>query len=67
MESQYFREISDAVECINCIDEYGFDINIRNEIEFGREYLSRNLPTDFNLTVLEDIDLYDFGSKILKC
>ena len=67
MESQDFREISDAVECINCIDEYGFDINIRNEIEFGREYLSRNLPTDFNLTVLEDIDLYDFGSKILKC
>ena len=67
MESQDFREISDAVECINCLDGYGFDVNVSHESVFGKEYLSRNLPTDFNLSVLEDIDLHDFGSKILKC
>lgn len=67
MESQDFRELSDAVECINCLDGYGFDMNISNESEFGREYLSRNLPTDFDLSLLEDIDLHDFGSMILKC
>ena len=67
MESQEFKEISDAEECINCLDGYGFDMNIRHESVFGKEYLSRNLPTDFNLSVLEDIDLHDFGSKILKC
>ena len=42
-------------------------MNVRHESIFGKEYLSRNLPADFNLSVLEDIDLYDFGSKILKC
>ena len=67
MESQEFKEISDTVKCINCLDEYGFDMNVRHESIFGKEYLSRNLPADFNLSVLEDIDLYDFGSKILKC
>lgn len=56
-----------AVECINCLDGYGFDMNVRDESAFGREYLSRNLPTEFDLSVLEDIDLYDFGSKVLKC
>ena len=34
---------------------------------FGKEYLLRNLPADINITVLEEIDLHDFGSKILKC
>lgn len=66
MESQDFREISDAAECLNCLDGYGFVVNIFNESEFGKEYLSRNLPTNFDLSVLEDIDLHDFGSKILS-
>ena len=65
MESQRFEEISDAIECINCLDNYGFTENICNEGEFGREYLSRNLPNDFDLSVLDNIDLENFGSKIL--
>lgn len=66
MESQEFTEISDAAECLNCLDSYGFVGNICSADEFGKEYLSRNLPTNFDLSVLEDIYLYDFGSKILS-
>ncbi|GAB5085650.1 hypothetical protein Osc2_24200 [Ruminococcus sp. 25CYCFAH16] len=66
MESQEFTEISDAAECLNCLDSYGFVGNICNANEFGKEYLSRNLPTNFDLSVLEEMDLQDFGSKILS-
>ena len=67
MKSQDFREISDAVECINCLDRYGFDMNIRNEFEFGREYLSRNLSPNFDLSVFGQASLFDVGHKVLKC
>lgn len=67
MESQKFTEISDAAECLNCLDSYGFVGNICSADEFGKEYLSRNLPTNFDLSVLEEMDLQDFGNKILNC
>lgn len=67
MESQEFTEISDAAECLNCLDSYGFVGNICSADEFGKEYLSRNLPTNFDLSVLEEMDLQDFGNKILNC
>lgn len=65
MESQEITEISDAAECLNCLDSYGFVGNICSADEFGKEYLSRNLPTNFDLSVLEEMDLQDFGNKIL--
>lgn len=67
MESQEFTEISDAAECLNCLDSYGFVGNICSADEFGKEYLSRNLPTNFDLSLLEEMDLQDFGNKILNC
>lgn len=67
IESQEFTEISDAAECLNCLDSYGFVGNICSADEFGKEYLSRNLPTNFDLSLLEEMDLQDFGNKILNC
>lgn len=67
IESQEFTEISDAAECLNCLDSYGFVRNICSADEFGKEYLSRNLPTNFDLSLLEEMDLQDFGNKILNC
>ncbi|GAB5085721.1 hypothetical protein Osc2_24910 [Ruminococcus sp. 25CYCFAH16] len=67
MKSQKFTEISDAAECLNCLDSYGFVGNICSADEFGKEYLSRNLPTNFDLSLLEEMDLQDFGNKILNC
>lgn len=67
MELEDKHEIYDAYYCLKDINKYDFDVHISDISEFGREYLSRNLPTDFDLSVLEDIDLYDFGRKVLKC
>lgn len=67
IESQEFTEISDAAECLNCLDSYGFSADCHTKDEYGREYLRRNLQPDFDLSVLEDIYLYDFGNKILNC
>ena len=34
--------------------------------EFGRTYLARNLPANFNISMLENMDLFDFGQGILS-
>lgn len=67
MELEDKHEIYDAYYCLRDINKYDFDVHISDMSEFGREYLSRNLPTDFDLSVLDDVDLYDLGGKILKC
>lgn len=65
MEAENICEISDTLDCIGRLDEYEFDINISDQSEFGRAYLSRNLPANFDISALEDMDLYDFSLKIL--
>lgn len=65
MEAENICEISDTLDCISRLDEYGFDINISDQSEFGRTYLARNLPANFNISMLENMDLFDFGQGIL--
>ena len=65
MESEKIHEISDAIECIGRLDEYQFDRNILDQSEFGRAYLMKNLPADFDYAILENADLFDFGQEVL--
>lgn len=66
MEAENKHEIYEAFYCIRDLNEYEFDINVSDQSEFGRAYLSRNLPTNFNNSVLESMDLFDFGQGILS-
>lgn len=66
MESEEICYFSDTVDCIEHLSEYEFDMFISDESEFGKAYLTENLPTNFDNSILEDIDLHDFGQNILR-
>ncbi len=66
MESEEIHEISDTLDCIDHLSEYEFDATVQDYSGFGKAYLARNLPVNFNISVLEGVDLYDFSSKILE-
>ena len=66
MESEQIYEISGTLDCIDDLSEYEFDATVQDYSGFGKAYLARNLPVDFDVSVLEGVDLYDFSSKILK-
>lgn len=65
MEVKEKHEIYEAYDCLRNINEYEFDQSVQDYNEFGITYLSRNLPTNFDVSALEDMNLYDFSMKIL--
>ena len=65
MEAEDIHDISHCIECAEHLDEYQFDQSVQDYNEFGIAYLSRNLPTNFDNSALENVDLYDFGMRIL--
>ena len=36
-----------------------------DQSEFGKVYLMKNLPTNFDSAILENADLFDFGQEVL--
>jgi len=66
MEAENICEIGETFDCIEHLTEYEFDRNIQDQSEFGRTYLARNLPANFNISMLENMDLFDFGQGILS-
>jgi len=66
MESERIHDISDMLDCIKHLSEYEFDMFVSDGSEFGRTYLSKNLPTNFDNSILDKMDLYDFSEKILE-
>ena len=66
MEAENIHDISHCIECAEHLDEYQFDQSVQDYNEFGIAYLSRNLPTNFDISALENIDLFDFGQGILS-
>ena len=56
---------SDAAAALDRLSEYEFDRSVQDYNEFGITYLSRNLPKNFDVSALEDMNLYDFSMKIL--
>lgn len=65
METENITDISGAAAAIDRLSEYEFDQSVQDYNEFGRAYLSRNLPTNFDKSALESMNLYDFSMKIL--
>ena len=65
MESENICEIGETLDCIEHLTEFEIDRLVSDESKFGRNYLSINLPINFNNSMLENIDLYDFGREIL--
>lgn len=65
MEAENIHDISHCIKCAEHLDEYQFDQSVQDYNEFGIAYLSRNLPTNFDVSALENMDLYDFSVKIL--
>lgn len=66
MENEKICDISDTMDCIDRLNEYEFDQSVQDESEFGRTYLENNFPADFDNSVLDGMDLYDFSEKILE-
>ena len=66
IEAENINDISRCIECAEHLNEYEFDINVSDQSEFGRAYLSRNLPENFDISMLESVDLFDFGQGILS-
>ena len=65
MEAKNICEIAETFDCIEHLTEYEFDRNIFNQSDFGRNYLALNLPANFNNSILENADLFDFGQEVL--
>lgn len=65
MDSERIREIPDALACMEHLSEYEWDQSVRDCSEFGQAYLMKNLPMNFDNSLLENGDFYDFGSRIL--
>ena len=65
MELENIHEIGKVFKCIERLMEYEFDRNIFDQSEFGRNYLALNLPANFNNSILENADLFDFGQEVL--
>lgn len=65
IEAENINDISRCIECAEHLDEYQFDRSVQDYSEFGRAYLSRNLPANFDVSALENMDLFDFGQGIL--
>ena len=66
MEAENITEISETIDCIKRLPEYDFHRNICDASDFGRQYLMRNLPTDFRISALDGVDFFDFGLKITQ-
>lgn len=66
MEAENINEIGETLDCIEHFTEYEFDRTVSDQSEFGRTYLARNLPANFNISMLENMDLFDFGQGILS-
>ncbi|MCM1008255.1 MAG: hypothetical protein NC485_10065 [Ruminococcus flavefaciens] len=65
MERENIHDIAETLDFIGRLSEYQFDRNIADSGEFGKAYLLKNLPADFDSAILENTDLCDFGEKIL--
>jgi len=65
MELGEIDDVSGTIDAIDSLSEFDFDPNLRNESEFGREYLLRILPQDFKTEIFDSLNTRDFGKRVL--
>lgn len=65
MHSEKSNTIESSMVEIELLDSYEFDNKICDYDDFARVYLKRNLPEDFDISVMNETNLEDFGRDIL--
>ena len=55
-----------AIEVIDSLSEFEFDPLPRDENSYGKKYLQKLLPHEFDIEMLEAANLVDIGSRILN-
>ena len=55
-----------AIEVIDSLSEFEFDSLPRDENSYGKKYLQKLLPHEFDIEMLEAANLVDIGSRILN-
>ncbi|MDE5885358.1 MAG: hypothetical protein K2H29_09835 [Oscillospiraceae bacterium] len=65
IEYEKVRNIAGTIDCIKHLHEYDFDPLPCNQNEFAKLYLMKNLPVDSPVRMFADVDMSDFGDKIL--
>lgn len=65
MLTEPIRTIEDMDTCLNRLNAYEFDV-VTDRSDFGRKYLSRNLPDNFDMKAFRYANLSDIGDIILK-
>ena len=66
MESNCYRGAGGALMALDELEQYEFDASVKSYSEYGREYLSRYLPDDFDTSIMDTNYLCDVGSKVLE-
>ena len=65
MELVEIDDVSDTIDAIDSLSGFDFDPTLRNESEFGREYLLKILPQDFKTEIFDSLNMRNFGTRIL--
>lgn len=63
MESNLLRGSGGALSSLETLNKYEFDNSVRICADYGRKYMSRQLPDNFDMNIL---NLSDVGSRILE-
>lgn len=66
MESNCYRGTGGALMALDELDHYEFDASVKSYSEYGREYLSRYLPDEFDTSVMDTDYFCAVGSRILE-
>lgn len=66
MELGEIENVEETIEIIDSLLEFEFDPLPRDENSYGKKYLLKLLPQEFDIEVLEAANLVDIGSRILN-
>lgn len=65
MELGEIENVEETIEIIDSLSEFEFDPLPRDENSYGKKYLQKLLPQEFDIEVLEASNLADIGNRIL--
>ncbi len=66
MELGEIENVEETIEIIDSLSEFEFDPLPRDENSYGKKYLQKLLPHEFDIEMLEAANLVDIGSRILE-
>lgn len=65
MELGEIENVEETIEIIDSLSEFEFDPLPRDENSYGKKYLQKLLPHEFDIEALEASNLADIGNRIL--